>query len=89
MDVPCHKCGEIYDCDMFQYQGFCPYCETKRISDLKPGSKITDQNGIEWVRMFDDAGHYLEGFFFNIETGRYRHCSRIAYMPKLDEIEEN
>ncbi len=85
MDVPCHKCGEIYDCELHQYQGLCPYCETGRLADLKPGSKITDQNGVEWIRMHDDPGYHLEGFLFNVETGRYMHCSRVAYTIKMNE----
>ena len=26
MDVPCHRCGELYHCDNHKYQGLCENC---------------------------------------------------------------
>ena len=95
MEVKCHKCGELYWCELDEEQGLCSYCKTELAVSLPPGSQIKDRNGVAWIRMEDDIDRHLEDSYFNPITGRWKHASRIIYQGAClvpyykEEVKEN
>ncbi len=54
------------------------YEETKLMISMPAGMRYKTNNGHEWVRMIDSIDYHIEGSYCNIETGEWKHASKIA-----------